>query len=283
MKLPLYESRCRLLTPCFCGGADHEAELRPPSIRGQVRFWHEELFGLPSMNRVWGAVGDQPNASQIALHTEPIWSSDDTAHARLLPHANLQSTDSTERAKANSFRDALKASDFHLVLRWLPARPRADEKMPESDWQQARSAVRLWLLVGSLGLRSNRAAGSVWPASASAPPKPAALAGELQRSEFRWHVWLGQPRTPLPEKTFEANCEFLRTMASDTADGHPEIFGGINPRVSSPLRFKVVAFGESPVLLILAQNPVTINRAKRLLISHRSGRLDWQPLHSPTA
>lgn len=38
------------LTPCFCGGADNKAgpaELRVPSLRGQLRYWTRVLFHVP--------------------------------------------------------------------------------------------------------------------------------------------------------------------------------------------------------------------------------------------
>jgi CRISPR type III-B/RAMP module RAMP protein Cmr1 len=40
-----------LLTPCFCGGAepDKQAEIRAPSIRGQLRWWFRTLGGFKSL------------------------------------------------------------------------------------------------------------------------------------------------------------------------------------------------------------------------------------------
>ena len=33
------EVRFKVVTPCFLGGHDHQAELRLPSIKGALRFW----------------------------------------------------------------------------------------------------------------------------------------------------------------------------------------------------------------------------------------------------
>lgn len=40
-----------LITPCFCGGAepDKQAEIRAPSIRGQLRWWFRTLGGFKSL------------------------------------------------------------------------------------------------------------------------------------------------------------------------------------------------------------------------------------------
>ena len=170
MKLPVREIPFRLLTPCFCGGAQHEAELRVPSIRGQIRFWHGERFDQASLARVWGAVGDKPTASQIAVTAKMLASSPDPRFERLLPHADPHSPNKDESKKANSEGDALLPGDYHLTLRWLPSRPPPENpQSPAQDWTAAQTAVRLWLLIGAIGLRSNRAAGSVWPIN---PPEP---------------------------------------------------------------------------------------------------------------
>ena len=285
MKLPMREIPFRLLTPCFSGGASPEnsAELRVPSIRGQVRFWHGQRFDAASVARVWGALGDHPTASQIAVTATPKLATLLTNSKPLLPHANPNSNNAAERAKGRSERDALLPADFRLTLRWLPSQPPATEgRTPAQDWQDAQTAVRLWLLIGALGLRSNRAAGSVWPGNA--PADASALAKELQTLRCPWTVWIGKPRLPQTEATLEARCEALRVIASDTPAGHQEVFGDITPkRKPSPVRFKVAAFGEVPALLMLARHPDLLPEAKILLLSHRAGRLDWQPLFPSAA
>jgi CRISPR type III-B/RAMP module RAMP protein Cmr1 len=43
--------RLDIITPCFCGGAepDKQAEIRPASIRGQLRWWFRTLGGFKSL------------------------------------------------------------------------------------------------------------------------------------------------------------------------------------------------------------------------------------------
>lgn len=60
------------ITPCFCAGADSAtAELRAPSIRGQLHWWFRALGGAREMeNEVFGSVlGDNIIASAVQVRT----------------------------------------------------------------------------------------------------------------------------------------------------------------------------------------------------------------------
>ncbi|MBI2924889.1 MAG: type III-B CRISPR module RAMP protein Cmr1, partial [Verrucomicrobia bacterium] len=52
-----------LITPCFCGGAtpDKQAEIRAPSIRGQLRWWLRTLGGFQSLAVRGMSVREQEN------------------------------------------------------------------------------------------------------------------------------------------------------------------------------------------------------------------------------
>ena len=73
-----------LVTPCFCAGAAQEAaEIRVPSIRGQVRWWFRALGGGASEEkRVFGGVHPLPgdrDARRSALRMrleEPVRSNE---------------------------------------------------------------------------------------------------------------------------------------------------------------------------------------------------------------
>ncbi len=70
-----------LITPCFCGGAEPEkrAEIRAPSIRGQLRWWFRTLGGFKSLAQrglsvrdqeamIFGSTaGDQGNAGKLII------------------------------------------------------------------------------------------------------------------------------------------------------------------------------------------------------------------------
>lgn len=227
-----------LLTPCFSGTAlgklDDHAEMRIPPIRGHVRFWHRQLFGVGDANAVWGSTsGNEGRGSRVALHlTEGQVVGRHLAP--LLPH---------DLRKSGKDRPSLRDGEpFTLRLQRLVG-------CTNDDWDHAQRAVRLWLLIGGLGLRSNRAAGSVWPAGDWVPEDVAALQRALQALGLTtWNValvGLAAQRSP----------EDLRITASDTIAGnrHQQVFGGIQPqRTPSPLRFKVVRLGPDYGLLAVA-------------------------------
>ena len=145
----------RLLTPCFGGGAENQtasAELRIPSIRGQVRWWHRTLSDVSVVNRIWGSAAEEGRGSSRvgARFIESTTTQPAMSKPFLLPHKK-------DRPRDACPRPALAASqEFTLVLQRLVG-------CTGDDWAEAQRSVRLWLLLGGLGLRSNRAAGSVWP------------------------------------------------------------------------------------------------------------------------
>jgi hypothetical protein len=190
--------------------------------------------------------------------------------ADILPH---------DLKKSGKPRAALPADEqFTLRLQRLVG-------CTHDDWDHAQRAVKLWLLVGCLGLRSNRAAGSVWPEGEWVPANDAALKAFLQTLGLKnWRVAL---------VGFGAgkSSDELREAASDTIQGNPhrQVFGGINPhRTPSPTKFKVVRLGSGCCLLAAAPaqqisghggTPRTILReAEDLLRNIKPNRARWQAL-----
>ena len=224
-----------LLTPCFSGTAlgrlADQAEMRIPPIRGHVRFWHRALFDPADANRVWGSTdGNEGQGSRVALrltqcavvgkHPAPV-----------LPH---------DLRKSGKDRMSVQAGEsFTFLLQRLVG-------CTLDNWDHAQKAVRLWLLLGCLGLRSNRAAGSVWPEGNWVPDDADALKEQLQELGYRRPVGLAGL-----DRSLSANT--LRETASDTVTStgrnHPR-FGGTSPRDPSPTKFEVARLGRQHVLLI---------------------------------
>ncbi len=266
-----------LLTPCFSGTAlgkhDDHAEMRIPPIRGHVRFWHRALFGANDANRVWGSTnGDEGQGSRVGfrLTGDPM---EGRTKAHLLPHADPASRDFHERRKAESKQSAVPANgSYSLVLQRLVG-------CTGDNWDHAQRAVRLWLLLGCLGLRSNRAAGSVWPEGDWVPQTADSLNTTLRTFGLRnWSValiGLGAGR----------NEDELRETASDTLDGNSEVFGGIKPhRKPSPSRFKIARLaakpGQPPQPCLLAVAPaeqVTVSGSTQRILHHAENLLKPKP------
>jgi hypothetical protein len=274
MQIPHADFTFSLLTPCFSGtalgkAADH-AEMRIPPIRGHVRFWHRQLYDAQDANNVWGSTsGDHGHGSRVALRfIDAVSNRQETPKATLLPHK--------EEKDHPGPRPALAAGEtYTLRLQRLVG-------CTGTDWQHAQDAVKLWLLVGCLGLRSNRAAGSVWPDDDWVPSKPDEIKTLIQTLGLKnWSV-------ALVGLAADKNATELRETASDTVKGNHcrRVFGGIDDeRAPSPTKFKVVRLGTAFCLLALAPaRPVvggdTVRRTllaeAELLLKGKPDRRRWQ-------
>ncbi len=281
MQLKTADFPFTLLTPCFSGTAlgklDDHAEMRVPPIRGHVRFWHRELFGAPDANHVWGSTsGNEGQGSRVALRfIGEVSEKHEPPPATLLPHK----TNASQRGP----RPALaKGEEFQLCLQRLTG---CEEDDKHQDWSHAQHAVKLWLLLGCLGLRSNRAAGSVWPLGSCAPQDADALKTTLQTLGLKtWSVAIAGLSAGLPP-------DELRKTASDTIQNNPHgnIFGTIQPsRKPSPTKFKVIRLDDAHCLLAVAPHrsvhghggvPRTILReAEHLLLYVKPAPARWTSL-----
>ena len=63
-----------MITPCFCAGADQSyAEVRAPSIRGELRWWFRVLGGTPEQERsVFGGVHGEVKASKVVVRVSQV-------------------------------------------------------------------------------------------------------------------------------------------------------------------------------------------------------------------
>jgi hypothetical protein len=234
--------------------------MRVPSIRGQVRSWHREVAGVAAVNRIWGSTGNDGGASHVGLTCiDSVPPHPAQPRPFILPHKSMGS------------RPALTAGQsFTLKLQRLVG-------CSNADWTAAQNAVKLWLLIGCLGLRANRAAGSVWPLETGQvenkwmPQTPVQLGDMLRNLGFRWPV-------QLIETSSGTTAEELRRLASDTVR-FPKLFGDIRPRQPSPTKFKVIEFDGQPHLLVTAPPSVDLTAARNALSgSNKAGRFPWQTI-----
>jgi hypothetical protein len=265
MNLPTENYSFKLLTACFCGGADNQnapAEMRVPSIRGQVRAWQREIAGVETVNRIWGSTVGDGGASRVGLMFDTLDPArQDHPRPYILPH------------KKQGARPALSAGQsFTLKLQRLIG-------CSSDDWTAAQNGIKLWLLIGCLGLRANRAAGSVWPIDADREPRKwvphtsSQLGKVLRDLRFDWPV-------QLIEASDGTTAEELRRLASDTVNGLPKLFGDIKPkRFPSPTKFKVIELDGRPRLLVTAHPSVSLTATHNALTGiNKAGRFQWQTI-----
>ena len=148
----------QLLTPTILAGADqHTAEMRIPSIRGALRWWTRLLAGEDEEKNIFGYVkGKECHPSTVTLRLL-------NESKRIL---DSQNTISVAKDKFDYFLWPLntnlrggiqEGSRFKVAVQVKPG-------CEESDWLEF--IIKAFLLFGSLGTRSRRAYGSVWPISA---------------------------------------------------------------------------------------------------------------------
>jgi hypothetical protein len=248
MKFPTAEYPFVFLTACFSGtweGKNPQAsELRIPALRGHLRLWHRALYPVAGANRVWGnAAGKEGSGSRVGIMLKNLPPASN-AKADTLPHK--------DEVFKRGPRAALPAGTKAIfVLQRLPG-------CTATDWEQAQKAAKLWLLLGSLGNRSNRAAGSAWPDEtntlAPAPSSPDDLRRQLAALGCNWAL-------ALAPTSIGNTWESLRKAASDTP-AVPASYGSANPRTPSPTHFKVVRFGTQLRLLVFAKEASGLASAK---------------------
>lgn len=164
-----------VLTPLFLGGADQCAELRPPSIKGLLRFWYRAVnpCGLKDENRLFGGTVADQGQSPFFLSIEytPESSGSNTLRITSTDFTNWDSfnanrfngmrylgypfpmQDRIRERKGLKHRTCLKAGTRFTMTCLFPREPDIGQR------QGILSAI--WLLghVGNAGSRSRRGFG----------------------------------------------------------------------------------------------------------------------------
>lgn len=165
MKAETYE--VELLTPCFCAGADQaRAEIRAPSIRGELRWWFRALGGTREQEKaVFGGVHrlegerkeDAARASAVTVQIPNAPHSDRKATMNelgLSPDGNYLIWPLRQPQSARGVLPA--GTRFEIRISW---RRDVDASLTVLFGR----ALRAWMLMGSMGTRSRRGWGSIWP------------------------------------------------------------------------------------------------------------------------
>lgn len=158
------EYRAEIVTHCICAGADQKkAEIRIPSIRGEIRWWFRALGGSPQEEKdLFGGVHNEAKKSSVVFRLG----------------------DSSCRQVTYNLPDLFGSipNDSRAYLLW-PLRPmkQQDQKrgmiLPGSTFTlrcairnsllkeelicKMHASIRLWLLLGSMGTRGRRGFGSL--------------------------------------------------------------------------------------------------------------------------
>ncbi len=161
----------RCITPAFLGGAGPAAELRPPSIKGQLRFWLRAVD--PSFrtreSELFGGAGAGAGQSRVLLRVhggEPKYVRWEAQRAQSFTKGS--GTHSTNglvylgypfQLKGNEDRTALAPQSRFTLLCVLPRPLRKQHEV--QDRRALLAALWAFATLGSLGMRSRRGFGSL--------------------------------------------------------------------------------------------------------------------------
>lgn len=244
-----------LLTPCFCKIGRDQPEIRGSSIRGMIREWKRLLGGRP--DKIWGGTGG--NASKVGLDVHQV--NTPISKAALLPHVTEE-----EKNKKRAVSKTLDAGGtFSLTLNRLVG-------CSDSMWEEAQLDVENWLILGCLGQRANRAAGSVWCAEWQFPDT-LSFFDKLGTVSPNWEIQVST-------NSFK-DADEARETASDTIDFAP-LFGSFSPRKPSPTKMKVIKINDEYRLLLFCERKRVLDQAISKLKSkpdpHRWKNIEFEKL-----
>lgn len=260
------------VTPLFLGGADPrgEPELRPPAFRGAMRYWFRAALGgvigdknLEGLRKLEREVfGDAEYGSPIAIQVR--WKPLQFSEHPILPHK-------TPSGRRRAFHPR---QGFEVVLHTTrPVKPLV--------WSNATMAFNLAILLGGLGLRSRRGAGSLRVVNSSSPelvpPFPndpseisrfiekvlssaVDMAKKLAEAEgVKVEPGLSTPPTRFPCAAQDAEIYLVKDWAANPQVALANLMkrmpqqkwlGGISPRQGSPLWVNILYTPQSYHLLL---------------------------------
>lgn len=235
-------SRYRLtfITPLFSRGAFEDPEIRPASIRGQLHWWFRATGGRYAGEKaVFGGVHNGAAASRVMVRCGSVEGK--VAEARTLPHKSGGMAAARQAfAPGTSF-------DLHIMTR-------LGGFVSSENEAQFNRALEAWLLMGTLGLRATRGAGSfMWEPLDGGFTCPSSMEDYTSRCA---KILSGTPTRFALLSTVYNDAEDARKVVSDTIGGRDDDGGQDdlarlhyplgrirNGRKTSPLRFRIVCIG----------------------------------------
>lgn len=241
------------ITPLFSHGATDTPEIRPASIRGQLHAWFRILGGgIEAERRVFGGIRHK-NANLSIMRSKEktlasrvvVRISNVRGNVRELP---------TLPHKQGGMSAPRKAYDIGAICRvFITDRLGGLE---QKDEELLNRAIDAWLLMGTLGYRATRAAGSfVWKDQSFPMPTDALTYEDSCRNLLEESN--AAAKVAVLEKGY-SSAETARRDVSDSLGGEKDdrmgkddlrslhdplgrVFGG---RKTSPLKYRIIRLGD---------------------------------------
>ncbi|MGL4854713.1 MAG: type III-B CRISPR module RAMP protein Cmr1, partial [Lentisphaeria bacterium] len=137
------------ITPCFCTGANQtEAEIRPASIRGALRWWFRLIGGTAQqeINVFGGIAGDENTASNLVIRVSDIKEGNS-----IYPTAN-------NKFFTKNINPLQKSQSFTIIA--LLKKPKS---LHLTEKLLLEKTLELFSVLGCLGRRANRGCGAIIP------------------------------------------------------------------------------------------------------------------------
>lgn len=233
-----------IITPCFCAGADQsKAEIRPASIRGQLRWWFRLLSREHREEaKIFGAVDGDDECSSASLCVRvsdfkpgPKWEvpalNQNSPENYVWHYASVSGT-SGRGAKGPRWASQAvlsPGSTFRLELIWRRA-------LSSALKAKFDLALKAFLALGTLGLRSTRGLGSIHCKTAVYDDSLKAALTELGFVIRERERTEGFPsyQSALKDYASWLRYDFRKRLKADM----PSPLGSSTPRQTSAVRFR---------------------------------------------
>lgn len=240
-----------VLTPCLCAGADQSvAEIRAPSIRGELRWWFRVLGGDKKEEaEIFGsAAGSSGAASNVVVRVSEHNSG---ANPKVALTSNQAFFTSIERSGTEAKVPA--GSTFRLQLL----------KRRDFSSKCFDLALECFSRVGSLGLRANRGCGALqikdWRPSEDQARK---WLLQLKQYHFNVYVFEQKPRYLDTLSLLEEQMKQFR-IKTDISEKDKDSLGYISEkddklRQSSCLKYRPVKLSDNTYLPVMLYTEAAI-------------------------
>jgi CRISPR-associated protein Cmr1 len=173
MSMQRVSFECEVITPMFLGGANQQAELRAPSIKGAMRWWFRAMMGESNIHHLLDSesaiFGDTKKSAAVALRIdgESSTESDVQNYYELKWEFNRSSRrliGKREGSKTINHSGIGYMLYAALKREFIPVGKKFTLSMSFQDVTKLNDVVKcFWLLIflGGLGMRSRRGAGNL--------------------------------------------------------------------------------------------------------------------------
>lgn len=244
-------------------------ELRAPSVKGMIRWWHNTLgYSKQDADTLFGQAIGATLASRVSIRVHSTTEVRQKV-AQFMPH----------KGQNGGSKTSISPDTGYLLTITNRREPLSDDLA-----KQIMRSVEAWLILGAIGQRANRAAGSIhWDQAPTTQKEFEIKAADL----------LGQSRVSFAilDPTFESTTE-ARAVAGDFLKDEAFVgapFGSARPRKPSPLKLKCVKIDENIRLLAVwdhrTESSDNLTRGVRTLVNSNKdiGRMLEQALPKLTA